>query len=63
MPLPRKIQIFKGQDGDPRVRMTFKNNRKLNVTEGYESITYARKVANDLGNALKIKVEDLTKKS
>ncbi|OHB05327.1 MAG: hypothetical protein A3A26_01935 [Candidatus Zambryskibacteria bacterium RIFCSPLOWO2_01_FULL_47_14] len=62
MPLPKKVQVFKGQDGDARVRMVFKNNRKMNVSEGYENTTYARKVGNEIGNALGIKVDDLTKK-
>ena len=62
MPLPKKVQIFKGQDGDPRIRMVFKNGRKMNVTEGYENISYARTFARDIGKALEVKIEDLTKK-
>ena len=62
MPLPKKVQVFEGRDGDARVRMVFGNNRKTNVTEGYENTSYARKVGTDLAKALGVKVQDLTKK-
>lgn len=44
----KKVQVFKGVDRDFYVRMVGGNGRKLNVTEGYESASYARKFGKDV---------------
>ena len=60
----KKVQVFKGADKDFYVRMVAGNGRKLNVTEGYESASYARKFGKEVQKMMGTgtKFQDLTKK-
>ncbi len=62
MPVPKKVVAKKDARGEIRIGMVFKNGKKLNVSQGYDNSTYARKMGQELAHALGVKFEDQVKK-